>query len=172
MEYNYIFLLIFIILAFFTDVRDEKIPNVLTFSGMIVGLLYHLINSGISGLFFSILGLLTGFGILVILYSIGAVGAGDVKLFCAIGALAGLEFLLYACMYSIIYAGIIGIIIIILRKEFFQRIISSMGYLFNILIVKNIKNVNELKKSQSLRFPFMYAVLPGIITAYYYFTKI
>lgn len=172
MEYHYILLLIFVLIAFYTDARKGIIPNILTFSFMIVGILYHLINNGVSGLIFSLFGLIVGFVVLFILYVIGAVGAGDVKLFCAIGAISGVEFLLYSCMYSIIYAGIIGIIIIIIKKEVIKRLFSTADYIFNILLIGNFKEKNNFNKNQSLRFPFMYAVMPGVLTSYYYFMVI
>ena len=74
---------VYLIAAFITDLRSMKIPNVLTVSAMLSGPVYHGVLDGWEGLF-SLKGLGAGFLILLIMYFIGAVGAGDVKLFGAL----------------------------------------------------------------------------------------
>jgi prepilin peptidase CpaA len=169
MGIEYMLLAIFLCLAFYTDIKRTKIPNILTVSGAFAGLGYHFIYKGTDGIFFSFLGLIVGFGVFFLLYLFGAVGAGDVKLFGAIGALTGIEFVLYSSMYSILYAGLIGIVIVLIKKEFVTRIVHLFKHLFYLLLLKDIKSISSIKKSESYRFPFMYAVLPGVITCYYYF---
>ena len=169
MQAEYLILSVLIMIAFYTDMRSSKISNKLTISGVMIGLIYHVIISGWQGFIFSAIGMVVGFGIFIILYLFRAIGAGDVKLFAAIGALTGLEFVLYASMYSIFYAGIIGLIIVIMRREFFKRIMRIISYFLQVLLHKDRDSYTSFKKSESLHFPFMYAVLPGIITTYYYF---
>lgn len=50
---------------------------------------------------FAVAGLGTGFGFMLILYWMGAVGAGDVKLFGLIGAWTGAAFAWQSALYSI-----------------------------------------------------------------------
>lgn len=138
MELNYVALFIIILIAFYTDTKKGIIPNSLTFSGIFIGLLYHLVFNGLDGLISSLIALLIGFTIFSILYFLNTVGAGDVKLFGAIGALTNTQVVLYIFVYSIIFAGIIGLCIIVYKR-----------------------------KALNYRFPFMYAVLPGTIVTYY-----
>lgn len=168
MKIEFIFLAILLCLAFYTDIKRTKIPNLITVSGAIGGLGYHLIFNGTGGVLFSFLGMIVGFGLFFLLYLFGAIGAGDVKLFGAIGALTGIEFVLYSSMYSIFYAGLIGILLVLIRKEFVRRIVHLLKHLFYLLLLKDIKSISRFKKTESFRFPFMYAVLPGVITTYYY----
>jgi prepilin peptidase CpaA len=151
-------------IAFFTDIRHRIIPNWLTFTAVISGIIFHLMAEGMTGLFFSACGLFCGFGILFILYLMGALGAGDVKLFAAIGALAGVEFVMNSIVYAMIYAGLIGFIILIIQKKFIQRLIWVIYTLFSCLIMKEWKVFQTLPQNQMLHFPFMWAVLPAIIT--------
>jgi prepilin peptidase CpaA len=169
MHIEYYFLAVFIMIAFYSDVRKGTIPNWLNVAGVIVGFAIHGFQDGLSGLTGSAIGLAIGFGVLFILYKFGALGAGDVKLFAAIGALTGIEFVLYCLMYSIVYSGILGIIILLFRKEVIQRAGNIFRYLIGILIFRNKASVSVIKQQQNLKFPFMYAVLPGVVTAYYYF---
>jgi prepilin peptidase CpaA len=166
---HFYLLIAVLFIAFYVDAKSSRIPNYLTVSGGVIGITYHLIFYGWSGLQFSLIGLLIGFGIVFLLYLFKALGAGDVKLFGAIGALTGSEFVLQSIMYSILYAGIIGVGILLFRKEAIQRV---KGLLFRILHVVVFRYPNPIavhKGAEDLtRFPFMYAVLPGIITASYY----
>lgn len=161
--------IIFLLAALYFDAKYQKIPNWLTVSGAVLGLLVHLTLDGMDGLIFSLIGLLAGFIIMLILYVFKAIGAGDVKLFGAIGAFAGIEFTLYGIMYSVIFAGIIGLFILLVSKEFIRRMKGVFYKLFELKLSANKQEVLEdYKKHQVLTFPFMYAVIPGMITTYYY----
>src|ERR1700730_8713046 len=94
--FPYIFLGIFILVAFYTDITTMQIPNWLNMCGAGGGLLYNFASNGIHGFYASIFGFAVGLGVLLLMYTCKAIGAGDVKLFAAIGAISGAEFVLYA----------------------------------------------------------------------------
>ncbi|WP_078553045.1 A24 family peptidase [Bacillus alkalicellulosilyticus] len=169
MEYYYILLAILLAIGFYTDVRTSLLPNWLTMSGVVCGLLFHVIMNGISGLLFSLLGMFVSAGILLLLYVFKALGAGDVKLFAAIGAITGMQFSLYALMYSIIFAGMIGLVLLLVRREFVRRMFYACYRIFNSILSRDMKGLDDFKKFESTRFPFMYAVLPGVLLTVYYF---
>lgn len=170
MEFYIYILAVFILIAFYLDVRYYKIPNWLTMSGIMIGFIYHGIFDGLSGVLFSLFGLLAGGGLLLLFYLFKGVAAGDVKLFAAIGAITGVQFTLYGLMYSVLLAGLIGVIIIIFRKDLIMRVYYGIVRFFSALFKRNMKDLEEYKKQEAVRFPFMYAVLPGmIITTFYYF---
>lgn len=78
--------------AAFTDIRTHKLPNWLTVSAFVAGVLFHVIwgpGTWSEGLAFSLKGFALGFGVLFVLFAIGGGGAGDVKLMGAIGAWLG-----------------------------------------------------------------------------------
>lgn len=168
----YIYLLIlYVVIAFYMDVRYHKIPNWLTMSGIIVGMIYHLLTGMIGGLLFSLLGIAVSAAVLILFYVFKALAAGDVKFFAGFGAITGMEFSLYSIFYSIIFAGMIGAIIMILfRFNVFKKVIYRI---YDWVLTKlqrepahSRKSFLELKIKQ---FPFMYAVLPGVLVTFYYF---
>lgn len=159
-------LFIFIIIAFIWDVKYQRIPNWLTLGGMLFGMVFHLINGAIQGFLFSVSGLLVGGIICLVLYGLKAVGAGDVKLFFAIGAFVGIEITLYILMYSIIFGGLIGIVLLVLSRTSLYKVYNRGVGKLNKLFGKSWGLLNKEKKI--ITFPFMYAVLPAIITSYYY----
>jgi prepilin peptidase CpaA len=72
------------------DVPFRRIPNWLTALGVLLGLgMNTFLYQGWPGLRVSLTGLAVGFGAYLILYSVRAMGAGDVKLMAAIGAMVG-----------------------------------------------------------------------------------
>src|SRR5438552_1328783 len=78
------------LIAAVTDVWKFKVYNLLTLPLLASGLLYHAINGGTPGLAGSVVGALAGFGLMILLYTIGGMGAGDVKFVTALGAWLGL----------------------------------------------------------------------------------
>ncbi len=96
--------------AVVTDLRSRRISNRLTYSLMALGLLANGIAGGWDGLRSSIFGWLLGAALLVVPCLLGAIGAGDVKLLAAIGALKGPEFVLLAAVYTALAGGALAIL--------------------------------------------------------------
>jgi prepilin peptidase CpaA len=164
LDIQLIFVSFIIITAFCIDIRSCKIPNWLTFCGVIGGISLNLIWHGKDGILFSIYGLLVGLSSMLVLYFLGALGAGDVKLFAAIGAISGTEFVFSNMLYAIVYAGFIGCLILIGRKLFISKIAWIINILIALFLLKEWRIVWTLPKNQMIRFPFMWAVLPALIT--------
>lgn len=160
--------IIFIAIAFVTDVRHSKLPNTLTVCGTIVGIVFHVGTQGWNGLLFSIIGACTGFLIVLVLYLLGALGAGDVKLFAAIGAMMGCMFVLQTLIYSILCAGIIGLVLLLIKKQMRATGHKLTAWLISIIALNRLETLREIKYQKNIKFPFMYAVLPGVIVSYYY----
>lgn len=84
--------------AVYTDIRTQKIPNVLTFGGMALALVVHpllaLLQHGADAMFpaflTSVLGILVAFVPGFLFWNLGgALKAGDAKLLMAVGAILG-----------------------------------------------------------------------------------
>jgi len=164
-----ILLIIFIIAAFYTDIRTCKIPNLLTVSTAFLGIVYHTSIEKWQGLLFSLTGLMSGLLALSVLYLFKAIGAGDVKLFAAIGALMGTSFMFHILFYSILYAGLIGFFIMIWKKELGRRISMLLKQIWLLFIFKDAKQLEFVARNKELlTFPFMLAVVPGTATAAFY----
>ena len=76
------------------DLTRNRIPNFLTFPAIVWGLAFYSATYGLSGLWFSILGMFVGLAIFFIPFAMGGMGGGDVKLLAAVGALQGWQFVL------------------------------------------------------------------------------
>lgn len=166
--WEYLGLFIMLGAAFLTDIQSMKIPNWITVTGMVSGVIYHGIAHGWEGVVFSVSGLAAGFGLLIMMYWLRAVGGGDVKLFGGIGAWTGIGFTLSSMMYSILIAGAIGIVILLFRRELFVRMRNVCERVLGAVILRSAGPV-QAGAAKSLQFPFMIAVLPGTLLAVYYF---
>jgi prepilin peptidase CpaA len=76
---------------------------------MAFGLMVGVLSGGWLGLRSSMLGWLLGAAILLLPYLLGGIGAGDVKLLAAIGALKGPEFVLWAAVYTAFAGGVLAL---------------------------------------------------------------
>lgn len=65
----------------------------------------------------ALLGFLTGVIFFLPMVLTKIVGAGDMKLMAAVGIMIGWESLLWASLYAIIWAGIMGVLQVILKKQ-------------------------------------------------------
>ena len=106
-------LAIALILAAVTDVRDGRIPNWLTFSLAGFGIFVHGWFQGVSGLLLSVEGLAVGILCLIFFYIKGGMGAGDVKLLGAIGAIMGPHLVVYVFGFTALLGGVYSLAILI-----------------------------------------------------------
>ena len=96
----------------YSDLKVRRIPNFFTLPGILVGFILNFLLFGVPGLKSSALGFLIGFGFFLIFYLFGGMGAGDVKLMGAVGALIGYPMIIQSLIFTA-FSGI-GIIIVLL----------------------------------------------------------
>ncbi|MDP3709010.1 MAG: A24 family peptidase [Polaromonas sp.] len=111
-------LLILLVLASVSDYRTYQIPNLLTVSGMVFGLIYNTaVPFSINlGFFWALGGLLLGFLIMLPLYVLRVMGAGDVKLMAMVGAFLGVTDTLHAVIFSFIVGGMAALAFALFNK--------------------------------------------------------
>jgi prepilin peptidase CpaA len=91
------------------DVRYRRIPNVFVLATLISGLLINLLVGGLSGLWASLGGCLLAFGMMLVLHVFGAMGAGDVKLFAAVGSVVGSALVPWTFVVVLLTGGLLAI---------------------------------------------------------------
>ena len=111
-------LLALLIAAALYDVRYRRIPNWLTVLGVVLGFVINwLIGLPEGGLLFAAEGLAVGFGVYLALYLIRAMGAGDVKLMAAVGALVGYQRWFGIFFITAIIGGIMALVLVTVRRR-------------------------------------------------------
>lgn len=98
-----------------TDLTRHKIFNKLTIPALFAGLALNLLFGGLKGLLGSLGGI--GVGCLTALFWVlGALKAGDVKLFMAVGALGKTRFSAETIVISILVGGFVSLLLMLRNK--------------------------------------------------------
>src|SRR5262245_15609976 len=126
---NFILLVPLAIVITYYDVRYRRIPNVLVLCALISGLTANAVINGWGGLRASLAGCAFAFGLMLVLHIFGALGAGDVKLFAAIGAVIGAHLVLPTFVVIVLTGGVLAVLTT-LRVGTFRETLSRVGYLF------------------------------------------
>lgn len=114
------------------DVRESRVPNRLTFTLLVCGVLYHGMFGGLEGLKLSLLGAAFGLLSLFFAYLFGLLGAGDVKLMAAVGAWLGMPLVsqVLVCTLAVlcIYSAVV-----LLSKYGFKMLVANWNlFLFRL----------------------------------------
>jgi prepilin peptidase CpaA len=115
-------LIVILAICVVTDLKSRKIYNAVTMPGTILGLILQIVFHGSLGLGDAALGFAIGFGILLIPYLLGGMGAGDVKLLALVGAFKGMTFVILTSVYMALIGGAIALVLLLLRKGAFERV--------------------------------------------------
>lgn len=131
MDYFLIILLATAItIAVIEDLRRQKIPNLVTLPTIFLAGTYHTFSFGIDGFMFSASGFAIGLGLFLLPYALGGMGAGDVKLMGALGAIVGAKGILITSVLVIIAGGVYGLILFVLHPrytaELFRRLWATL----------------------------------------------
>jgi prepilin peptidase CpaA len=102
------------------DGRWRCIPNFVTLPLLIIGALTQLVMNGWPGLASSLCGLCIGAGLLLPLYLVRGMGAGDLKLAAAIGACTGIRLILSVLFFAILSGGLLALLWILLGRARLQ----------------------------------------------------
>ncbi len=118
------------------DILTHRIPNYLTFGTAATGLAYQFWAGGLNGLGDGFLGLLLGFGLLILPYAMGGMGAGDVKALAGLGAWLGVKQTFYLFLYMGLSGGVLALLVILRRGQVRQRFKAWWVALLNRLLTR------------------------------------
>jgi len=99
---------VLLIMTAWSDYRTHLIPNAFTGSGILIGLGLSLLPQGL-GLGNALAGLCVGLLIWMPFYLLRLLGAGDLKLLAAVGALVGFPNVLLIALTSTLVGGVLAV---------------------------------------------------------------
>lgn len=160
-----------VVLAFATtaaiaDLCWRKIPRVLTVTGLVTGLAFHLWHGGLRAFLIAVLAAVLGFIVGIALFRLGAIGGGDVKLIVAMGAMLSLEAWIVAMEAAILAAGAIALIQAV-RHGRLRQTLRNTGEILHGLGSRGLQPhpVINVSNPAMLRAPFGVAVAIGTVLA-------
>lgn len=155
-------LLLFI--SVYTDIRYRKIYNAVTVPFALIGLGLGLYTRGLSGLLLSLAGLGLGLAVFFLSAFLGRIlGAGDCKLFAAVGAIQGPQMLVWCILYSLLAGGLIAVVVALCRgvlQQAFSRVWRSLYFRAFHKMPMDITEAGE-----KMRLPYALAIAVGSAVA-------
>ena len=113
-----LFLVPLAVLIIYHDVRYRRIPNAFVLATLISGLTLNFIMGGLQGGLYSAGGCVLAFILMFILHVFGAMGAGDVKLFAAVGSVLGAQLVLPTFVVVILTGGVLALVSVVRSRVF------------------------------------------------------
>jgi len=156
------------VVAGWTDLRSRRIPNWLTVSGLVIGIVANTVLSGWGGLKTSLLGAAVGLALLLPFVLLRSLGAGDWKLAGSLGAFVGPGKLVDLLLGSVFVAGVMAVALVIYKGRVRQTI-RNIGHILISLVTFQLPGSRvSLDNPDSLKVPYGVAlaftvVLYGIL---------
>jgi len=146
------------------DVRGRRIPNWLTYSGLITALVVRTGLAGWTGLKGGLLGLLLAGGIFYLFFLLGGMGGGDVKLVAAVGAWAGTAQIGSILIVSAIAGGILAVGYMVVFRQMRQTLLNTVELVrHHMTSGLQPHPVINVQQSNTLRLPYGLAVAMGTL---------
>jgi prepilin peptidase CpaA len=112
-----------LVVAAIIDGRSLKVPNWLTFPFAAGGVLFSFWPGGLSTVD-SLAGLALGLALLLPLYAVGGMGAGDVKLLAGVGAWVGPAITLWSFVATVLVGAAMAIFMMARSGKFFSHVVQ------------------------------------------------
>jgi prepilin peptidase CpaA len=160
--------LVVLAIATVTDLRSRRIPNWLVLPFLVAGIAVNVWQHGWPGLGHSLAGFALGAAAFGVLFFMGGMGMGDVKLMAAIGAWVGASQLLIA----IVFTGLAGGVIALgwaLSAGFLGELLSGSGDLMFGWKQRGLKPHPELVLSnpRARKMPYAPAIAIGTLLSFF-----
>lgn len=145
--------------AVFTDISYHKIKNKTVLAGLSGGLILNVISHNLQN---SLIGAAVPL-VLFLLFIIGYMGAGDVKLLCAIGAIIGFPSIIKVVLYSFVFCGVY-ILIDTARCRGIGILFHDLWEDFKYLVLSGSFLVSREKRRFPMAVPIFLAVLLWVVS--------
>jgi prepilin peptidase CpaA len=157
---------IVLVVAAVIDGRQLKVPNWLTFPFALAGLAFSVWYGGGWGLLGSIEGLGLGLALLLPLYAIGGMGAGDVKLLAGVGAWVGPALTAKAFVATAMAGGVMAVAMVAWTGSYVRHWALFQTIVSEILTVRDpvkLSAIAAARKPTMLLLPYGIPIAVGTI---------
>ena len=158
--YATVALVALLVLACWFDVRERRIPNALTFAGLVVALLVRLALGWAPALEGA-----AGAGLAVLLaivpFALGFLGGGDVKLLGAVGAFMGTDRLLGALLLVAVVGGILALLEAVRRRALRHALVNTYGFAKHWVLFGRTGVTATLESPETMSVPYGVAIAVG-----------
>lgn len=137
-------MLLLLFLSAFSDLKTDRIPNGFILLGIALGILCGILSGrDLSAVPVSVF---LAFLLLYPLFQIGAMGAGDVKLFIMIGCFCGARDLAYIMLGAFVIGAVFSLGKLIAERNGRESFLYFFSYLSEVIRSRRIKPYGEERK--------------------------
>lgn len=152
----------------YMDVRYRRIPNKLVLLILLGGLAVNTIFGGAQGFLLSVAGSALAFALMFGLHLFGTMGAGDVKLFAAIGAVFGSPLVLPTLLIIALTGGVLAIIKMIYSRRVGTTMVGVCQFFYGLLPGQKVPRF-EVPADRNYTLPYGLAICGGSLIAFFLF---
>jgi prepilin peptidase CpaA len=148
------------------DGRSLRVPNWLTYHFLIGGLIVAFARGGSPLLLYSLAGAVVGLFSLLPLYSIGGMGAGDVKLMAGLGAWIGPWLTAWVFVSSAVVGAVLAVAMIVYSGAIWRHLAMMHTIAQEVLSIRNPVVLSERaaqRKPAMLLLPYAIPIAAGSI---------
>lgn len=156
------------IIIAYMDIRYRRIPNKLVLLTFLGGLALNTIFAGRHGLIASLAGSAIAFGLMFFLHAFGTMGAGDVKLFAAVGAVLGSSLILPTLVVVALTGGVLAICKMIYSRNVGTTMFGVLHFFYGLLPGQRVPRF-EIPSDRSYTLPYGVAICGGSLIAFFLF---
>ena len=156
------------IIITYMDVRYRRIPNKLVLVTLTGGIVLNTAFDGVHGLVVSLGGFAVAFGIMFVFHAFGTMGAGDVKLFAAIGAIAGISLVLPTFLVVALTGGVLAIVQMVYSGRVRTTMFGVMQFFYGLLPGQTVPRF-DIPADRSYTLPYAVPICFGSLLAFLLF---
>jgi prepilin peptidase CpaA len=163
--------LLFIPLAtgiIYMDVRYRRIPNKLVFATLVTGIAFNALFGGLQAALSSLGGMAVAFGMMFILHAFGTMGAGDVKLFAAVGSIVGISHVLQTLLVVAIMGGVLAVGKMIYSRRVGRTMVGVLQFFYGLLPGQAVPHF-EVPEDGSNTLPYAIPICFGALVSVFVF---
>jgi prepilin peptidase CpaA len=156
------------IIITYMDVRYRRIPNKLVFALLIGGLVFNTLFGQWHGLTTSLGGFALAFGLMFFLHIFGTMGAGDVKLFAAVGSLVGTAHVLPMLFVVALSGGVLAMGKMIYARRVGRTMFGVAQFFYGLLPGQTVPRF-EVPVDPSFTLPYAVPICFGGLVSLFLF---
>lgn len=154
--------------ATYMDIRYRRIPNKVVLVTLLAGLTLNTFFGGWHGLWLSFTGAVLAFALMFMFHLFGTMGAGDVKLFAAIGAMFSSSLVIRTFFVVAITGGLLAICKMVYAKRTRATMWRVFEFFYGLLPGQRVPRF-ELPDDPKYTLPYGVAICGGSFIAFLLF---
>ena len=147
------------------DIQSFRISNRLIVSGLVFGLFFQILESGVKGAGVFLLNVSIPVILFYLLFLIHALGAGDIKLFSMIGGIWGFHVLILTIVLSFLVGAGISLCKLLYHRNLISRLWVFKDYICQVIISGRLLKYPKGSQKEKHVIHFSIAILIGYAIA-------